>query len=189
MVPSAGNGVGGMESGGMMQNNGSNQPPATEYTLQGVMRFLQSEWHRHERDRNSWEIEKQEMKGRIANLEGQARRADATQKALRKYVSILERKVKDQATQLKALLLLRQPRRRGVIVRQRYKRSFNVSRCISPDKCSSRHLTTQYVLQPRRRPNLFPGQTTSRLRNPMTRRIDKSSRASLISVSLNSCTS
>ncbi|KAL2205802.1 WD40 repeat-like protein [Sarocladium strictum] len=84
-----------------MPGHGSNQPQATEYTLQGVMRFLQTEWHRHERDRNSWEIDKQEMKGRIANLEGQARRADATQKALRKYVSILERKVKEQAVQLK----------------------------------------------------------------------------------------
>jgi striatin 1/3/4 len=66
------------------------------------MRFLQTEWHRHERDRNAWEIEKQEMKSRIANLEGQARRADATQKALKKYVTILERKVKDQAALLKS---------------------------------------------------------------------------------------
>ena len=67
----------------------------------GVMRFLQTEWHRHERDRNAWEIEKQEMKARIAALEGQARRSDATQKALKKYVNILEKKVKDQANQLK----------------------------------------------------------------------------------------
>ncbi len=41
------------------------------------------------------------MKSRIASLEGQARRADATQKALKKYVTILEKKVKDQATLLK----------------------------------------------------------------------------------------
>ncbi|VUC36672.1 unnamed protein product [Clonostachys rosea] len=101
MGPNVGNGMGGMEMGMHMQGHGPNQPPATEYTLQGVMRFLQTEWHRHERDRNSWEIEKQEMRGRIANLEGQARRADATQRALRKYVSILEKKVKDQAAQLK----------------------------------------------------------------------------------------
>jgi len=66
------------------------------------MRFLQTEWHRHERDRNAWEIEKQEMKSRIASLEGQARRADATQKALKKYVTILEKKVKDQAALLKS---------------------------------------------------------------------------------------
>ncbi|KAG5939455.1 hypothetical protein E4U53_007800, partial [Claviceps sorghi] len=96
-----GNGVGGMEIPTGMHPSGPNQPQATEYTLQGVMRFLQTEWHRHERDRNSWEIEKQEMRGRIANLEGQARRADATQKALKKYVTILERKVKDQAEQIR----------------------------------------------------------------------------------------
>lgn len=66
------------------------------------MRFLQTEWHRHERDRNAWEIERQEMKSRIAHLEGQARRSDATQKALKKYVTILEKKVKEQIAQSKA---------------------------------------------------------------------------------------
>ncbi|KLU88233.1 striatin Pro11 [Magnaporthiopsis poae ATCC 64411] len=106
MGTNAGNGVGpgpgGGEMSGMMQSNPSNGPHATEYTLQGVMRFLQTEWHRHERDRNSWDIEKQEMKSRIASLEGSARRADATQRALRKYVTILEQKVKEQAAKLKA---------------------------------------------------------------------------------------
>ncbi|KAK3944427.1 Striatin Pro11 [Diplogelasinospora grovesii] len=104
MGTNGGSGMGGgpgHEMGGAM-GNGAGQPPATEYTLQGVMRFLQTEWHRHERDRNAWEIEKQEMKSRIASLEGQTRRADATQKALKKYVAILEKKVKDQAAQLKA---------------------------------------------------------------------------------------
>ncbi|KJZ73092.1 Striatin Pro11 [Hirsutella minnesotensis 3608] len=101
MGPNAGSGLGGMDIGMAMHGNGAGHPPATEYTLQGVMRFLQTEWHRHERDRNAWEIERQEMRGRIASLEGQARRADATQKALKKYVSILERKVKEQAAQLK----------------------------------------------------------------------------------------
>ncbi|CAJ2512124.1 Uu.00g077490.m01.CDS01 [Anthostomella pinea] len=113
----AGNGVGGpvgaqeMQGGGAAPAHQGNQPHATEYTLQGeslsesqsrsVMRFLQTEWHRHERDRNAWEIERQEMKGRIAALEGSARRADATQKALKRYVNILEKKVKDQASELK----------------------------------------------------------------------------------------
>ncbi|KAK2592501.1 1,2-dihydroxy-3-keto-5-methylthiopentene dioxygenase [Conoideocrella luteorostrata] len=102
MGPNVGNGVSGMEMGmGGMHPNGPNQPQATEYTLQGVMRFLQTEWHRHERERNAWDIEKQEMRGRIAHLEGQARRSDATQRALKKYVTILERKVKDQAEQIK----------------------------------------------------------------------------------------
>ncbi|SPQ20632.1 4831b53f-9186-4d46-84aa-7123ae787179 [Thermothielavioides terrestris] len=103
MGTNGGSGVGGgvQETGGMMGGN-ANQPATTEYTLQGVMRFLQTEWHRHERDRNAWEIERQEMKSRIASLEGQARRADATQKALKKYVAILEKKVKEQAALLKS---------------------------------------------------------------------------------------
>ncbi|KAF4589825.1 stalk rot protein [Ophiocordyceps camponoti-floridani] len=101
MSPNAGNGMGPMDMGMAMHGNGANQPQATEYTLQGVMRFLQTEWHRHERDRNAWEIERQEMRSRIASLEGQARRADATQKALKKYVSILERKVKEQVAHVK----------------------------------------------------------------------------------------
>lgn len=96
MGPTAASGID-MAVGLAVPGNVSSQPQPTEYTLQGVMRFLQIEWHRHERDRNAWEIERQEMRARIAGLEGQARRADATQKALRKYASILERKIKDQA--------------------------------------------------------------------------------------------
>lgn len=57
----------------------------------GVMRFLQTEWHRHERDRNAWEIERQEMRVRIASLEGSGRRADSQTKGLTKYINMLEK--------------------------------------------------------------------------------------------------
>lgn len=67
------------------------------------MRFLQSEWHRHERDRNGWEIERQEMKGRIARLEGSTRKADSSNKSLKKYVNMLEKALKERDSQLKAL--------------------------------------------------------------------------------------
>ncbi|KAJ2974711.1 hypothetical protein NUW58_g8568 [Xylaria curta] len=107
VMGAGGNGMGGPNPGQEMPGGGPsmhqhNVPHATEYTLQGVMRFLQTEWHRHERDRNAWEIERQEMKGRIAALEGAARRGDATQKALKRYVQILEKKIKDQTTELEA---------------------------------------------------------------------------------------
>ena len=69
----------------------------------GVMRFLQTEWHRHERDRNSWEIERQEMKGRIARLEGSTRKSDASNKSLKKYVNMLEKALKERDAQVKAL--------------------------------------------------------------------------------------
>lgn len=69
----------------------------------GVMRFLQTEWHRHERDRNGWEIERQEMKGRIARLEGSTRKSDSSNKSLKKYVNMLEKALKERDSQVKAL--------------------------------------------------------------------------------------
>lgn len=67
------------------------------------MRFLQTEWHRHERDRNAWEIERQEMKGRIARLEGSTRKSDASNKSLKKYINMLEVALKGRDEQVKAL--------------------------------------------------------------------------------------
>ncbi|TVY58582.1 Striatin Pro11 [Lachnellula cervina] len=103
----SGGGNGGGNVGGNGSQDGSqqqgNQPQGTEYTLQGVMRFLQTEWHRHERDRNAWEIERQEMKGRIARLEGSTRKSDSSNKALKKYVNMLEKALKERDSQVKAL--------------------------------------------------------------------------------------
>lgn len=69
----------------------------------GVMRFLQTEWHRHERDRNGWEIERQEMKSRIAKLEGSTRKADTSIQILKKYVNMLEKALKERDAQVRAL--------------------------------------------------------------------------------------
>lgn len=33
-----------------------------EYTLAGILHYLQSEWRRYEKDRNEWEIERAEMR-------------------------------------------------------------------------------------------------------------------------------
>lgn len=54
------------------------------------MRFLQTEWHKHERDRNSWEIERAEMKARIAKLEGENRAAKRLQQGLMTRIKMLE---------------------------------------------------------------------------------------------------
>jgi striatin 1/3/4 len=67
------------------------------------MRFLQTEWHRHERDRNGWEIERQEMKSRIAKLEGSTRKADVSIGSLKKYVTMLEKALKERDLQVRQL--------------------------------------------------------------------------------------
>ena len=69
----------------------------------GVMRFLQTEWHRHERDRNAWEIEREEMKKRIAILEGESRTSKGLRSSLEKHVKILELALKRERERVKAL--------------------------------------------------------------------------------------
>ncbi|KAI9685645.1 MAG: hypothetical protein M1820_010760 [Bogoriella megaspora] len=81
-------------------NNGApggpegNVPAGTEYTLQGVMRFLQLEWHRYERERNAWDIERAEMKIKIAKQEGESRTAKKLNDQLNKQIRMLETTLK-----------------------------------------------------------------------------------------------
>lgn len=90
--PQDGSGQGG--NNGASQGQGGPQALGTEYTLQGVMRFLQTEWHRHERDRNSWEIERAEMKARIAKLEGENRASKRLQQGSEARIKMLEMALK-----------------------------------------------------------------------------------------------
>lgn len=67
------------------------------------MRFLQTEWHRHERDRNAWEIERAEMKSRIGRLEGDLRTSKRLQESLGKHVRLMEAALKKEREKVKKL--------------------------------------------------------------------------------------
>lgn len=67
------------------------------------MRFLQTEWHRHERDRNAWEIERAEMKSRIGRLEGDVRTSKRLHESLGKHVRLLESALKKEREKVKKL--------------------------------------------------------------------------------------
>ncbi|ORY03877.1 WD40 repeat-like protein [Basidiobolus meristosporus CBS 931.73] len=62
----------------------------TEFTLPGVLHFLQVEWRRFEKDRNEWEVEKAAMKARIALLEGERRGIENIKADLMRRVKMLE---------------------------------------------------------------------------------------------------
>jgi hypothetical protein len=66
------------------------------------MRFLQTEWHRHERDRNAWQIERAEMKSRIGKLEGDGRTSKRLQESLGKHVKLLENALRREREKAKA---------------------------------------------------------------------------------------
>lgn len=120
-------GSGGSAGGGSEAGNSGGQPQGTEYTLQGkhtpclsviicagfrvsrlpslltgVMRFLQTEWHRHERERNAWQIERAEMKSRIGKLEGDGRTNKRLRESMDKHIRLLEHALKKEREKVKA---------------------------------------------------------------------------------------
>jgi len=69
------------------------------------MRFLQMEWHSHERARNAWDIERAEMKAKIAKQEGETRSAKKLNESLDRQIRMLERVLKAERAKAKALVL------------------------------------------------------------------------------------
>ena len=55
------------------------------------MRFLQIEWHNHERARNAWDIERAEMKQKITRMQGENNNLKRTKEVLEKHVKMLEK--------------------------------------------------------------------------------------------------
>ena len=62
----------------------------------GVMRFLQIEWHNHERARNAWDIERAEMKAKIAKQEGELRHTKKLSEQLDRQIRMLEAALKNE---------------------------------------------------------------------------------------------
>ncbi|KAI0273852.1 WD40-repeat-containing domain protein [Gloeopeniophorella convolvens] len=76
------------------QNGPADVPPpplnGQDFTLSNVLHFLQSEWRKYERDRNEWEIERAEMRARIALLEGERRSFENIKVDLMRRIKMLE---------------------------------------------------------------------------------------------------
>lgn len=66
------------------------------------MRFLQLEWHNHERARNAWDIERAEMKAKIAKQEGEVRSAKKLNDQLNKHIRMLEQALTNERAKGKA---------------------------------------------------------------------------------------
>jgi len=66
------------------------------------MRFLQLEWHNHERARNAWDIERAEMKAKIAKQEGEVRSAKKLNDQLNKHIRMLEQALMNERAKAKA---------------------------------------------------------------------------------------
>lgn len=86
--------MGGINGNGPQTNGGASNDAASssqpDYHLAGILHYLQSEWRRYEKDRNEWEIERAEMRARIALLEGERRAVENLKTDLMRRVKMLE---------------------------------------------------------------------------------------------------
>ncbi|EST08016.1 Striatin, N-terminal [Kalmanozyma brasiliensis GHG001] len=88
---------GNMANGVQSQETG-NSNSNSEYTLAGILHHLQGEWRRYEKDRNEWEIERAEMRARIALLEGERRGVENLKTDLMRRVKMLEYALRQERT-------------------------------------------------------------------------------------------
>ncbi|KAF7359399.1 Striatin-related protein [Mycena sanguinolenta] len=75
------------------QQNQIPPPPfqsGQDWNLSSVLHYLQTEWRKYERDRNEWEIERAEMRARIALLEGERRSFENVKLDLMRRIKMLE---------------------------------------------------------------------------------------------------
>lgn len=42
-------------------NNGNNSPNATQYTIPGILHYIQHEWTRFEQERSQWDVDRAEL--------------------------------------------------------------------------------------------------------------------------------
>ncbi|KAF8606520.1 WD40 repeat-like protein [Ceratobasidium sp. AG-I] len=83
------------------QNGGGVGPPppnGQDMSLASVLHYLQTEWRRYERERNEWEIERAEMRARIALLEGERRSFDNLKIDWTRRIKMLEYALKVERT-------------------------------------------------------------------------------------------
>ncbi|GAB1523004.1 1,2-dihydroxy-3-keto-5-methylthiopentene dioxygenase [Rhizoctonia solani] len=73
-------------------------PNGQDMSLATVLHYLQSEWRRYERERNEWEIERAEMRARIALLEGERRSFDNLKIDWTRRIKMLEYALKVERT-------------------------------------------------------------------------------------------
>ena len=98
----SGAGAGNGNGSAAASSDGSSSNGLPEYTLSGILHFLQSEWRRYEHDRNSWEIERAELRARIALLEGERRGIENVKTDLLRRIKMLEYALRQERTRAMA---------------------------------------------------------------------------------------
>ncbi|KAH8412919.1 hypothetical protein KR009_006809 [Drosophila setifemur] len=79
-----GNGIG-MSGGGP-----NNQATTPQYTIPGILHFIQHEWSRFELERSQWDVDRAELQARIAMLLGERKCLESLKSDLTRRIKMLE---------------------------------------------------------------------------------------------------
>jgi len=87
--------AGSVGAAGVSRNNlhSSNGP---QYSIPGILHFLQHEWSRFEMERGQWEVEKAELQARIAFLQGERKGQENLKNDLVRRIKMLEYALKQE---------------------------------------------------------------------------------------------
>jgi striatin 1/3/4 len=83
-----------------VDSDGARQPV---FNIPGVLHFLQHEWARFERERSNWEVERAELKSKIAFLQGERKGQENLKRDLLRRIKMLEYALKQERVKLQRL--------------------------------------------------------------------------------------
>lgn len=85
-----------------MQQKDENNP-RNQYSIPGILHFIQHEWARFEMERSQWEVEKAELQARIAFLQGERKGQENLKNDLVRRIKMLEYALKQERAKYSAL--------------------------------------------------------------------------------------
>merc|ERR1719446_1687460 len=90
MQPGAGGQV------GLAGGQGGADNIRNQYSIPGILHFIQHEWARFEMERSQWEVEKAELQARIAFLQGERKGQENLKNDLVRRIKMLEYALKQE---------------------------------------------------------------------------------------------
>uniref|UniRef100_A0A8C1GMI5 Striatin, calmodulin binding protein 3 n=1 Tax=Cyprinus carpio TaxID=7962 RepID=A0A8C1GMI5_CYPCA len=80
----------------MVQHQQDEMPRPQQYTIPGILHYIQHEWARFEMERAHWEVERAELQARIAFLQGERKGQENLKNDLVRRIKMLEYALKQE---------------------------------------------------------------------------------------------
>ncbi|XP_058820106.1 striatin-3 isoform X3 [Topomyia yanbarensis] len=87
-------GIGGSTAGG--QDDQNNKATPTQYSIPGILHFIQHEWARFELERSQWDVDRAELQAKIAVLLGERKGQESLKSDLIRRIKMLEYALKQE---------------------------------------------------------------------------------------------